>query len=153
MNIEMAYDKLYRYVFFRINDRETAEDITQETFFRYIRRYGQNGACNMRLMYTIARNLCVDEYRRQAPLPLPDEHELLPDQHVEKPHEKMIEKIMVDEALARLTGEEQELLLLRYVNEESVMTISKLHNCSRFSTYRKLKSALEKFSSYLEDKE
>ena len=29
-----------------------AEDIVQETFLRYINRYGQNGGYNMKLMYT-----------------------------------------------------------------------------------------------------
>lgn len=44
----------------------------------------------------------------------------------------------------------QELLLLRYVNEESVSTISKLYNCSRFAVYRKLSIAEKELKRVLE---
>ena len=54
MDIEKVYDKLYRFVYFKIRDRETAEDITQETFLRYMKRYGDDKGYNMKLMYTIA---------------------------------------------------------------------------------------------------
>lgn len=53
--------------------------------------------------------------------------------------------MIIDEALDSLSYEEKELLLLRYVNEESVMTISDLYKCSRYSMYRKLKKALKNF--------
>lgn len=32
MSIDEQYDKLYRYCFFKLHDRELAEDVTQETF-------------------------------------------------------------------------------------------------------------------------
>lgn len=32
MKIEKEYDNIFRYVFYRVNCREEAEDITQETF-------------------------------------------------------------------------------------------------------------------------
>lgn len=31
-NIEKQYDKIYRYCYFKLHNRHTAEDITQETF-------------------------------------------------------------------------------------------------------------------------
>jgi RNA polymerase sigma-70 factor (ECF subfamily) len=149
MDIDKAYDKLYRYIFFKIHSREVSEDITQETFLRYIGRYGQNGSYNMKLMYTIARNLCIDEYRKDKTLPLPDDHEFTQDTQ----EYDFSEKLILDEALSALPEEDRELLLLRYVNGEAVSTISDLYKCSRFSTYRKLKTALAKFRESLEVKE
>ena len=148
MDIEKAYDKLYRFVYFKVHNQETAEDITQETFLRYMGRYGNGKGYNMKLMYTIAKNLCVDEYRRSAPIPLPEEYEL----ECSHQHEDMLEKLIVDEALASLSIEEREMLLLRHVNDESVTTISELYDCSRFTTYRKLKGAIKKFQDFLEVK-
>lgn len=149
MDIEQTYDKLYRFVYFKVHNRETAEDITQGTVLRYMGRYGNGKGYNMKLMYTIAKNLCVDEYRRSEPIPLPEEYEL---EHSYQ-HEDILEKMIVDEALTSLSAEEREMLLLRYVNDESVNTISDLFHCSRFATYRKLKGAIRKFQYFMEVKE
>lgn len=69
MDLSEQYDKIYRYCYFKLGHRETAEDITQEAFFRYfdsIRsvRYEEQGKA-LRYLYTIARNLCIDEFRRR----------------------------------------------------------------------------------------
>lgn len=36
MDLEEQYDKIYRYCYFKVHQRETAEDITQETFLRFL---------------------------------------------------------------------------------------------------------------------
>ena len=36
MNLEEQYDRIYKYLYFRIHDRHTAEDLTQETFLRFL---------------------------------------------------------------------------------------------------------------------
>lgn len=149
MDIEVIYDKLYRFVYFKVHNRETAEDITQETFLRYMRRYGDGKSYNIKLMYTIAKNLCVDEFRRKTPMPLPENYPLEHKNH----HEDIIEKIMVDEALASLSVREKEMLLLRYMNDESVATISEIYHCSRFSSYRTIKGAIKKFRDFMEVKD
>lgn len=63
MDMEEQYDKIYRYCYFRLRSRQTAEDITQETFLRYLEKYqGSTAGQALKCLYTIARNLCVDEY-------------------------------------------------------------------------------------------
>ena len=52
--------------------------------------------------------------------------------------------------MAKLPIEDQELLLLRYVNNESVGTISKTLGISRFALYRRLKNAEDKLRAGLE---
>jgi len=52
--------------------------------------------------------------------------------------------------LSHLSSEEQELLLLRYVNNESVGTISETMGISRFALYRRLKAAENKLRNRLE---
>lgn len=37
--IKEQYDKIYRYCYFKLHNRELAEDITQETFLRYLEKY------------------------------------------------------------------------------------------------------------------
>ena len=55
--------------------------------------------------------------------------------------------------MATLSKEEQELILLRYVNEVPMGTIAKLYEISRFALYRKLKAATEKLQSQLGEEE
>ena len=64
LDISEQYDKIYRYCYFKVNDRFLAEDLAQETFLKY---FAQNSYVNrgkqLAYLYTIARNLCVDYYR------------------------------------------------------------------------------------------
>lgn len=61
MDIEQYYDKIYRYCFFKVNNRSLAEDLTQETFLRFLNSDSRQPE---RYLYTIAKNLCIDEYRK-----------------------------------------------------------------------------------------
>ena len=100
----------------------------------------------MKYLYTIARNLCVDEFRRMKPDSLSEDVEKIPaiqDNLLE-------ERMAVRDAVAKLPLEDQEILLLRYVNNESVGTISKTLGISRFTLYRRLKSAEDKLRDSLE---
>ena len=141
MDLEQTYDKIYRYAYFKVHDRHLAEDITQEAFLRYLNRSG-NRDYNIRYLYTITRNLCIDEYRKTLwePTTEPFENSLGDD-----PTESILTVFSVKEALAKMKEQDRELLLLRYVNEESVGTISKIRQCSRFAVYRQIKKAKEEF--------
>ena len=121
LDFEEQYDNIYRYCYFKIHHAQTAEDITQETLLRYWERYHLlPDSLSVRYLYIIAKNLCIDEYRKQKNLPLV---EALPEPLSE---ETLLEKISVHTALSFLSEEEQELLLLRYINEVPIGTIAKL---------------------------
>ena len=52
------------------------------------------------------------------------------------------EQVEILDALGRLDQEERELILLRYINEESVGRIAEITQISRFSVYRRIQTAL-----------
>ena len=143
-DIEEQYDKIYRYCYFKLHNRELAEDVTQETFLRYLQHYNCiTAASAIKCLYTIARNLCVDEYRK---IPIESIDESIFDNVME---ERLITNLTVKEALSKLTPDEQELLLLRYVNEVPVLTLGKIYGLSRYAIYRKLVSVSNKFREEL----
>ena len=74
LDIEEQYDRIYRYCFFRLRDRHRAEDVTQETFLRWFasETYRDTGQ-TLQYLYTVARNLCADEGRRQSAELLPED--------------------------------------------------------------------------------
>lgn len=147
--IKIQYDKIYRYCYFKLGNRHAAEDITQETFLRFLesKTYANTGK-SLQYLYTTARNLCIDEYRRR----------LLQQKYIQEPvseeattgwenqvlpQETLMLTMAVREALKKLPEAERELLLLRYANEVPVAVIARLFGISRFAVYRKIKAALE----------
>lgn len=144
MDLEEQYDKIYRYCYFKVNQREIAEDITQETFLRFLESsdYVNKGKA-MQYLYTIARNLCVDEYRKHKA-------EVLNEETVDNNAEDdMITRVSVRIALAELDEADRELLLLRYVNEVPVSVICKLYGISRFAVYRRVSQATKNLKGKL----
>ena len=65
IEIDEQYDKVYRYCYFRVKNQHLAEDITQETFLRFFESSSYRDAGRpLAYLYTIARNLCIDEFRK-----------------------------------------------------------------------------------------
>lgn len=147
MDLEIAYDKIYRYVYFKVNDRAVAEDITQETFLKYLSKKNAVHDYEMKFLYTIAKNLCIDEYRRIKPEALTEEHA----ETLAAKDDPFLERYAVREALSKLSEEDRELLLLRYVNDAQVGTIAGILNISRFAVYRKLKEAESRLKKELKE--
>ncbi len=156
-DIEAQYDKIYRYCFFRLHSRELAEDITQETFLRFLEstRYRDRGK-TLHYLYTIARNLCIDQYRNAAGCEIPaggariDVEAVgggignggIPSGGMPGGEERWVETLAVREALAKLEVEEQELLLLRYANMVPIKELCGFFGASRFAIYRRIRTAL-----------
>ena len=58
-------DRLFAYLMRSTGDYYLSGDILQESFTRYLEKYGDEGE-NPALLYTIARNAVVDGYRKQG---------------------------------------------------------------------------------------
>lgn len=146
IDIDEQYDKVYRYSYFKLKNQHLAEDITQETFLRFFESssYRDTGR-PLAYLYTIARNLCTDEFRRVHT------EELKEDIWQSGFEDAVVEKENLVQAMATLTKEEQELLLLRYVNEVSFADLSKLYGKSRFALYRELSKITNKLERRLSD--
>ena len=144
MNIEEIYDKIYRFCFYKVRNQQTAEDITQEVFLRFLRSDYKDDGREINYLYTIARNLCVDELRKQ--LAEASRRETLfkfemvnTDQG--KLENSMINSFYYEDILSKLPEGDLEILLLRYANDESIADISKVYGVSRFAVYRRIKKA------------
>ncbi len=140
MDIEEQYDKIFRYCYFKIYDKQLAQDITQETFLRF---YGRDlkldNSKELPYLYTIARNLCADEFRKKPVCSIED----IGEEAASDTSEELINNLTLRAVIEKLPQEEQELLFLRYVNEISVTSICRITGRSRFAVYRKLTKALK----------
>ena len=152
LNLEDQYDRIFRYLYFHLHDKPIAEDLTQETFLRFLRsRTYQEENRQLQYLYTIARNLCRQHYRdRTIVFTLEEEKASQAADSFEQP---MLEQINLQEALQKLSTEDRELVFLHYVNDVPVSVISGMYKISRFAAYRKLKAILKKIKRELEGTE
>lgn len=148
-DIQEEYDKIYRYCYFKVGNSTLAEDLAQETFLKYFAQnsYIEHGK-KLAYLYTIARNLCLDAFRKKQPEELTD---VIPD--AENSFERLELNIAIRQALKTLPEQERELLLFRYVNELSVGEIAVVTGFSRFTVYRRTNSALASLKALLKEED
>lgn len=149
LHLEDQYDKIFRYLYFHLHDKHTAEDLTQETFLRFLKsRTYHDEDRQLQYLYTIARNLFLQHYRDQTiTYTLEEQRDTLLSDNFEQP---LLEQIALRDVMQKLSPEEKELLFLRYVNEVPVPVISGMYKISRFAVYRKLKTILKRIRFELE---
>ncbi|MBP0965028.1 MAG: sigma-70 family RNA polymerase sigma factor [Oscillospiraceae bacterium] len=138
--IEELYDKIYRYCFYRLRNSASAEDITQEAFLRY---FAQNTDINAAYIFTIAKNLCTDMFRRKQT------EELSDDYPTEDFSDKSDTKVEVRTALENLGEQHREVLVMRYIADMSVNETAETLGISRFAVYRLEKAALAQMKKLL----
>lgn len=150
MNLEDQYDRIFKYLYFRLHDRHIAEDLTQEAFLRFLasRTYRDENR-QLQYLYTIARNLCNQHYRDREITYSLEETAAFPES--ESFEQSLLQRLSLMDALDQLSPEEREMLFLRYINEVPVSVMSGLYNISRFAVYRKLNSILKKLRTSVEE--
>lgn len=152
VNLEDQYDKIYRYLYFHLHDRHLSEDLTQEVFLRFLgsRTYREENR-QLQYLYTIARNLCSQHYREKNITYSVDE---MMDAPVEDGFESsVLQQLALREAFQKLSQEEREMLILRYINDVPVSVMSGLYRISRYAVYRKIRGSLTKLRIELEKEE
>ena len=123
-------ERVYRYVYFRVSDDQTAEDLASQVFLKAwegLDRYQMNGSPFVAWLYTIARNLVIDHYRTRKDsvaleeiIPLASEDESLDEQVG-----VMFDLQTMRDALHHLNEEQQQVLLLRFIAEWATENIAK----------------------------
>jgi RNA polymerase sigma factor (sigma-70 family) len=214
MDIEEQYEKIYRFCFYKVKDRDAAEDITQTTFLKMLQSDYEECGKQMNYLYSIAGNLCADWYRGRA-REYPAEETFIDNMSWAAGHygsyrnvgghgsagdgggaashsestgdgsctascyestedgswnrtaahygsvdaetgnfeDQLIEKMQLRSALDKLSPEEQNIIFLRYINEEPLAVISKLTGMSRFALYRRIEGIKKKLRKLLERQE
>lgn len=144
-DIDEQYDKIYRYCYLKVKHKETAEDITQETFLRYLEHpQYSNIDKTLQLLYTIASNLCTDEFRKHKTDELTDT-----EASSENIEENVLSDLELKNALTKLSEDDRELILLKYINEVPVNVMAKLYNISRFALNRRINRILGTLHEYM----
>lgn len=125
------FTPIYRYVFFRLQDKEAVMDIVQTVFLKAFQegdKLRQDTA--LRFLYTVARNQVIDYWRKKRSVHVEnfddfieqqfDESQKTPEQEIEMQRSAVILRDMV----ATLPEAQRDMITLHYLQELSYAEIA-----------------------------
>jgi len=150
-------DKIYRFIFLKVNSQEIAEDLCSETFLRCWEKFKDNHQDIENppaFLYRIARNLITDHYRQKGrtqvisvdSLPIIDPRTDIEEKSLVRSD---LENIKLN--LANLKDDYQEIIIWHYINDLSVPEIAKMLKKSEGATRVMLHRALNELRNRVSD--
>ncbi|WP_293770284.1 ECF subfamily RNA polymerase sigma factor, BldN family [Sporichthya sp.] len=127
-------DTIHRYVYYRVGSRQLAEDLTSETFLRALRKvetFTWQGRDFGAWLVTIARNLVADHFKSSRfRLEVTTADMVDTDDHLEDSPEGEVMAAFTNaallEAVQRLNAQQQECLVLRFLQGLSVAETARI---------------------------
>lgn len=129
---ESYFEKIYRYVYLKIGDREEAEDMTQQVFlqaYRSVRSFKYRGTPFSAWLFRIAHNQMVDFLRKKSKKPLSIDVEETNTGEIEDPEATAELNINIQElcrAAKCLTKAQQEVISLRFSGGLSIEQVARV---------------------------
>ena len=131
---EIYFVPIFRYTYLRVKDKAATEDLVQTVFLKVFQSVGQykgRGGSPLAYFFTVARNAIIDYQRRRK--------EIIPDNSQEffaklqdtalNPQELLEKGDMaktVRAAIHQLTEEQEEVIILKFINDLSNSEIAQL---------------------------
>jgi RNA polymerase sigma-70 factor (ECF subfamily) len=109
---------IFRYLYYRVSDRQAAEDLTSEVFVRMLRAlpdYQPQAAPFQGWLFQIARNLAIDYFRQSGRNEALTENLKAPDPVPEAALDHALTHEELRSALSKLGDEQREVIILRFV--------------------------------------
>lgn len=143
-------DKIYRFIFLKVNSQEIAEDLSSETFLRCWEKFKDKKEKienPQAFLYQIARNLITDHYRDKARTQFVSTDSVTisdPKTDIEEKSLASSDLDTIRTALGKLKQEYQEVVILHYIEDLSVTeiaeTLNKSEGAVRVTLHRALKT-------------
>ena len=121
--------RLYSYAARLLGDARMAEDCVAETFTRFLALLQQKRGPHRHLqayLYRIAHNLIVDSYRRNPPMEVELNEELI-DKNATDPEKEAARRLTssrLRNALSKLTAEQSQVLALRFLEDWEISEVA-----------------------------
>ncbi len=142
---ERYQPQIYAYVSYRVADSSAADDLTAEVFVRMVAKihtFVPSDRPLLSWLYTIASNLVIDHHRSsRRTVPLDESivsHETSPARRLEE----KLERARLREAIERLTEDQRQIIVLRFVekckNAEIAVAMNKSEGAIKSLQHRAL---------------
>lgn len=165
--VRQYYAQILQFCSYHCADRSWAEDLTQETFAHFFRKLSdyQYRGKSLNYLYTIARNLCIDWGRKNRELAVGDIAEVERERRSMRQGNETVssgqsdgrddlhrleEKMLIETALAKLSEELREVVILHFFQELSMRETAKVLQISLPLAKYRIKRAKEILQGLLE---
>jgi RNA polymerase sigma-70 factor, ECF subfamily len=151
------YERLYRFIYYRVSHKEVAEDLTEEVFiksFRNLKNLEQTAAFEGWL-FQIARNQVIDYYRsKKSTVPLEEiENTLEYETNIVDIVNLQTEQTLLIKILKELNSDQQMVIKLKFIedldNETIANLMDKTEGSIRVLQHRAIAKLKELMNSYL----
>jgi len=127
---DMYYAPIFRYVAYRVGDRDTAEDLTSEVFTRLLSALRDRNAPQNTLrgwLYGVAAHMVSDHYRRHYHSPQIELNESIvsKDAGPAETVEATLTREDLRRAIAELTEEQQNVIALRFGYDMPIQDVAR----------------------------
>lgn len=151
--------KIYRFIYFSVQIKELAEDLTQTTFYKAwvsLDKFSLESGTIQAYLFTIARNLIIDESRRKKEINATSfgeqfEQALSNDPDPEEQILKQEAWESVWKALEKLKEDEKDLVILRFFEEMEYSEIAQITGKKEGAIRVMLHRVLKALKVYLKD--
>ncbi|KJS65982.1 MAG: hypothetical protein JL50_14315 [Peptococcaceae bacterium BICA1-7] len=144
-----TWEPLYRFIYFKVQNREEAEDITQETYVKvlaYLHEHKASGENLPGFMKTVALNVLRDRWRQKKRRGIAvNIEEINPEEASGMDHQKAVtQRLQIENAMAKLNREQRDIIELRICKGHSVAEtaeiVGKTQAAVRTAQYRALQA-------------
>ncbi len=147
-------DSIYRHCYFRVYNKELAEDLTQETFIKTWKYIGEGKEIkNIKaFLYRVAVNLIIDHSRKKTALVLDDIKEKEASLRLYNMETKVVESFEAKEIMGiidQLDEKYRQVIVLRYINELSPSEIAHILEESPNAVSVRLNYAMKKLKELI----
>jgi RNA polymerase sigma-70 factor (ECF subfamily) len=145
-------EKIYRFIFFKVNSQEIAEDLASETFLKTwaVFKNGKEIENMQAFLYKTARNLVIDYYREKGKVQIvsADNPSITdPSQNLEERAVLNSDLENVSQALTKLKEDYQDVIIWHYLDDLPIQEISymlgRTEDATRVLLHRALKALKE----------
>ncbi len=151
-------DAIYRYIYYRVSDAETAEDLTAEVFMRMVEsidRYTDNGIPISAWLYRIAHARIIDHWRRNQRRPQVEWSDALVSPHLvdDLPQKDVVALQRLREALGALKDEQQQVIIFKFLEGLDNQTVAQIMNKTEGAVKALQHRALAALARILDDEQ
>ncbi|MCK4778092.1 MAG: sigma-70 family RNA polymerase sigma factor [Actinomycetia bacterium] len=137
---------IYNYFYYRLQNVEKAEDLTQEVFIKAleaIERYKIRKIPLSAWLFRIARNLLIDFFRKKEIVKERLEGKAISSERAKKEVEQIETASFINKGLSRIKQEHREVIVLKFIigysNKEVAEIMGKSENAVKLIQYRALR--------------
>jgi len=127
---DLYFKKIYNFIYFKTFHKETAEDLTSQTFFKSlenINKFDESKGTFSSWIYRIARNNVIDFYRqKKEDSGLDDAYGVWDSDDIEGKTEQKLQLAEVKKYLDKLAKNQKEIIIMRLWDQLSYEEISKI---------------------------